>query len=231
MPQLRPEQLAQVGQPDLAPADRQRRRCRRRRGICDGAAEPSLRAASQLRRPLPVPHGAGDRHVVELDARGRRSAASARRGSCRRGRRTPAETPGARRRSAAAARRTCPTRCCRAARPRSRDRSRRAARARSARAAGGTPRCRRRSSTPANARNDVERDRRVGGAQPGVRRDDEHAAGGDRIVRVGRPREPPRVGELAAEVEAADEAEDVAERRARRRRAAAAPARTARSAT
>ena len=77
----------------------------------------------------------------------------------------------------------------------------------------------------------VERHRRVGGAQAGVRRDHEHAAGGDRIGGIGRLREPPRVGELAAEVQAADEAEHVAERRARRRCAAAAPARTARRAT
>ena len=61
------------------------------------------------------------------------------------------------------------------------------------------------------------RDVRIGTAQAGVRCDDVDAASQDRgvrRVRIGRPREAQRVGELAAEVETADEHEDVAEHRA-----------------
>ena len=92
---------------------------------------------------------------------------------------------------------------------------RRAARGRPARAARGTRRCRRsivdRRQTP---RNDSSVTGVSADAQAGVRRDHQHAAGGDRIGRIRRPREPPRVGQLAAEVQPADEAEHVAERRA-----------------
>ena len=58
------------------------------------------------------------------------------------------------------------------------------------------------------------RDERVRAAQPGVRRDDVDAAADDRVAGLGRRGEPPRVGQLAAEVQAADEGEHVAERRA-----------------
>jgi len=58
-----------------------------------------------------------------------------------------------------------------------------------------------------------ERDRCVSGAQTCVGRNHQHAASHHRIGGVGRAREPSRVGKLAAEVQAADEAEDVAERR------------------
>jgi hypothetical protein len=57
----------------------------------------------------------------------------------------------------------------------------------------------------------------VGASQPGVRRDDVDAVADDRVVRLGRPREPPRVGQLAAKVQAADEAEEIAEGGARLR--------------
>ena len=43
---------------------------------------------------------------------------------------------------------------------------------------------------------------RVSGLRrPGVRRDDVHAAADDRIAGIGRRGEPPRVGQLAAEVQ------------------------------
>src|SRR3989338_3904008 len=55
-----------------------------------------------------------------------------------------------------------------------------------------------------------ERDERVGLSQPGVRRNDVHARSG-RPGRMVRRSEPPRVGQFAAKVQSADEAEDVAE--------------------
>ena len=61
----------------------------------------------------------------------------------------------------------------------------------------------------------VDRHRRIRRAQAGARRDDEHASPDERIVRrcVCHPRERARVGQLAAEIQAAHEAEDVANRR------------------
>ena len=72
-------------------------------------------------------------------------------------------------------------------------------------------------SPRANARTAAWVIERVRAAQPGIRRDDVDAAADDGIVRLGRPREPARVGQLAAEVQAADEGEEIAERRALRR--------------
>src|SRR5262245_59489292 len=60
-------------------------------------------------------------------------------------------------------------------------------------------------------------DARVGGAESGIRCDDVHAVADDGIARFRRAREPPRIRELAAEVETADEGEEFAERRAVRR--------------
>jgi len=57
----------------------------------------------------------------------------------------------------------------------------------------------------------LERDRRVRRAQAGVWRDDQDAAGAHRLRWIRRRSEPAGVRELAAEVEAADETEDVAE--------------------
>ena len=79
-PELRPEQLAQVREADLLAVDGQRRRCPdrgdQRRGCMrqperdrDRSADAPLPQRRQLRRPRPVPDGAGDRHVLELDAR------------------------------------------------------------------------------------------------------------------------------------------------------------------
>ena len=129
-PELRPERLAQIREPDLASRDGQRRvvdvgrGCSARRTTRRDYALQRLAASADAGRDGRRRRSARSR----ARCRRRRSEASARRGSCRRGRRTPAETPGGRRRSAAAPPRTCPTRCCRAARPRSRGRSRRARR-------------------------------------------------------------------------------------------------------
>src|SRR4029079_5053384 len=59
----------------------------------------------------------------------------------------------------------------------------------------------------------IERDVRVGLSQAGVGRDDVHARsdGCGRPGKVVRRGEAPRVGQLAAKIQSADEAEDVAE--------------------
>ena len=60
----------------------------------------------------------------------------------------------------------------------------------------------------------LDRDRGLDGAQAGVGRDDQGAAGGQRQVGLGRLRELERIGELAAKVEAADERERFTDRHA-----------------
>ena len=124
---LRPERLAQVGQPHLACRRRSASRCRRRSGDLNDCAVRSrpIRDTSWLRAlggrwPWRVAPASGtyssSRPAVDAAQHQAAAAHVAAADEMRAG------TSAARRRSAAAARRTCRTRCCRAARPRSRDR-------------------------------------------------------------------------------------------------------------
>ena len=61
------------------------------------------------------------------------------------------------------------------------------------------------------------RHERVRAPQPGRGRDHVNACADNRVGGIGRLREPARVGQLAAEIQAADEREQIAERRAGRR--------------
>ena len=94
MPELRPEHLAQIGQPHLAPVDADDgvvgvARDRRGVGISERRWHRRSRAKRrQLRRARAVADGAGDRHVLAARRPPRPGAAAGRRGSCRRGRRS-----------------------------------------------------------------------------------------------------------------------------------------------
>ena len=163
---------------------------------------------------------------------GAHAAAAGRRGSCRRGRRSRRETAAGRRRSRSSTSTyfgdaMLPSSTTSQSGPISRAQRARALLERPA--VGRVVGMRRRRR--ANARTAAARHRRVRAAQAGVRRDDVDAAADDRVAGLGRRGEPPRVGQLAAEVQAADEGEDVAERRALAATAAARPARSSRAAT
>ena len=71
-PELGPEDLAEVGEPDLLPSDGEDDVVLIAREIaCSGRLSRRGMSGGELRRPRAVPHRAGDRHVVELDAVGR----------------------------------------------------------------------------------------------------------------------------------------------------------------
>ena len=166
-------------------AELQRRQLRRPRAVEDGAERPARSRARRRRAP---------------------AAAAGRRGSCRRGRRSRSETAAARRRSAehvdVLRRRDAAEQHDVAVRPDLRQR----ARARSARAAGDSARCpgrRRRARTRARPR----ASRSVSGLRSpafGVMTCTPPPTMA--FAGSGGCGEPPRVGQLAAEVQAADEA-------------------------
>ena len=163
--------------------------------------------ASRRGGRAPWRDGAGHRHVVELARRRARSAAAARRGSCRRGPRSRRGRSGARRRLPS----STVTYLSEAMRPSSMTASSGPSSAghrarRVPRAGGGSAGWRRRCPRAPLARSVASVTRRRGGPQPGVRRDDER-----------RSPNALRVGQLAAEVEAGQEAHHLAERRPRGR--------------
>ena len=160
-------------------------------------------------------HRAGDRRVVELDpSRALRSSRPPRDMSPR-----PTKSIGNRSRSPNSPSSTS-TYFGEATLPSSTTsqsvRSRAAACARCARAAAGSARSRRRCR-PTRTRATRVRDIGIRTPQPGVRRNHVHAAADDSVARLGRRCETLRVGHFAAEIQSADEREDVAERRARAR--------------
>ena len=121
-PELRPEDLAEVGEPDFLAVDGEddvvliagnrsatlgslrtsgaAMRC----GLAatspsaSASVAPAAAASAAARREATAP---SDRHVLQLDAVAARGAAAGRRGSCRRGRRSRSGTAAARRRSPA----------------------------------------------------------------------------------------------------------------------------------
>ena len=168
---------------------------------------------SSAGRSAAAAHRAGHRHVGRARGprRTQRSSSPPRLMSPR-----PTKSAGKRSRSPSdlerAGPRTCRWRRCPAARPRP------PGAARAARRCGVAPERRDDSgASPASMSTCAKRaqprqvHQLVGAAQPLAGRDDEHAGEAG-----GRRREGLRVGELAAEVEAAEEREDLAERRARR---------------
>ena len=154
--------------------------------------------------------GAVDRAVVELDARARGAQQQPAAAHVAAADEVAREEQGAAERARAARRRTSASRCCRAARPRRRAASARAQRPRVVAQRLRVAAARRRRS--ARARRRAGRASRIGvsgATSPRSGGDHEHAG-----AAVGRRREALRVGELAAEVERGEEAEDLAERSA-----------------